>query len=44
MNALSQQYGMRWLLTTSRRTGKAAERILKESIHADVLADDDLVG
>lgn len=39
MNALSQKHGMRWLLTTSRRTGTAAELILKESIHAEVLAD-----
>jgi mitochondrial fission protein ELM1 len=39
MNVLSKEYGTRWLLTTSRRTGTDAERILKESIHAEVLAD-----
>ncbi len=34
-----QRCGRRWLLTTSRRTGKALEQQLKSSIPSDLLAD-----
>lgn len=39
MNTLSKAYGIRWLLTTSRRTGPAAEEILKSVIDPANLAD-----
>lgn len=39
LNAIAQQQSIQWLLTTSRRTGAAAEAILKQHINSDVLAD-----
>ena len=38
MNRLGDEYGVRWLLVSSRRTGKAAEQVLKEELDAGVLA------
>jgi mitochondrial fission protein ELM1 len=38
MNALAQRNGIRWLLTTSRRTGSVAESILKTQINPAALA------
>lgn len=39
MNTLSARYGGQWLITSSRRTGKAAERILRETLHPGSVAD-----
>lgn len=39
MNALAQRENIRWLLTTSRRTGVAAERILKKHLNPLALKD-----
>jgi mitochondrial fission protein ELM1 len=39
MNALAQREGIRWLLTTSRRTGAAAEAVLKKRLNPAVLKD-----
>lgn len=39
MNLQTRKHGIRWLLTTSRRTGEQAEAILKQRLDADVLAD-----
>ena len=38
MNQLARTHGIRWLLTTSRRTGAAAERRLRAALSADLLA------
>ncbi len=38
MNALAQREGIRWLVTTSRRTGAIAEARLRASLSLDVLA------
>jgi hypothetical protein len=39
MNALAEREKIRWLLTTSRRTGAAAEAVLKKHLDPDVLED-----
>ena len=39
MNALARREGIRWLLTTSRRTGADAETVLKEHLDPAVLKD-----
>lgn len=39
MNQIAQQQGIRWLVTTSRRTGKESEKILEQYLHKDVIAD-----
>lgn len=39
MNQFSQKYGVKWLLTTSSRTGKSVEEYLGNKIPADILAD-----
>lgn len=39
MNALARRENIRWLLTTSRRTGVAAERILKKRLNPLALKD-----
>jgi mitochondrial fission protein ELM1 len=39
MNALAAKYGIRWLMTTSRRTGAGAESILKQHILPSNIAD-----
>lgn len=39
MAKLSQRYGCRWLLTTSRRSGAEAEAFLQASISKQILAD-----
>ncbi len=39
MNQLAELHGIRWLLSTSRRTGAKAEALLKQSLQAGVLAD-----
>lgn len=39
MGALAERYQIRWLLTTSRRTGGDAEKIMKETIPEEFLAD-----
>ena len=39
MNALAAREGVRWLLTTSRRTGAGAETILRETLDSGILAD-----
>lgn len=38
MNALAGKYGISWLVTTSRRTGVAAESILQSGIDEDLIA------
>lgn len=38
MNVLAQQHGIRWLVSTSRRTGKEAEAALRRSIDPRVIA------
>jgi len=38
MNALTQRTGIRWLLTTSRRTGAAAEALLQSNLDPAALA------
>lgn len=37
MNRAAREHGIRWLLSTSRRTGAAAEAVLKEAIDQDVV-------
>ena len=39
MNILARKYNIRWLLTTSRRTGRAIENLLKQTIDPKVLVD-----
>lgn len=39
INEISEKQGVRWLLTTSRRTGRDAESILKKTIQNKFLAD-----
>ena len=39
MNQLAERYGIRWLLTTSRRTGASTEAQLKKHIQPTALAD-----
>ena len=39
MNALADREGIRWLITTSRRTGAEAETILRETIPQKAVAD-----
>jgi uncharacterized protein len=39
MNMLSREAGIRWLLTTSRRTGAEAEAVLKENLDETIVAD-----
>ena len=39
MNALAKKYGIRWLLTTSRRTGAGVEELLRGLIDEASLAD-----
>lgn len=39
LNALAQEFGIRWLLTTSRRTGKDAEKILQNTIKPDFVVE-----
>ena len=39
MVALAETYRIKWLLTTSRRTGKEAEKILEGSLPEGILAD-----
>ncbi len=39
MNHLAERENIRWLLTTSRRTGIAAERILRRTLHPSSVRD-----
>lgn len=39
INALGRAHGWRWLITTSRRTGAAAEAILAETLDSTVIAE-----
>ncbi|NEP84940.1 MAG: hypothetical protein F6K39_46665 [Okeania sp. SIO3B3] len=39
MNELARRLGIRWLLTTSRRTGKATELVLEKNLDKEFLAD-----
>lgn len=39
MAALARQHGIRWLVTTSRRTGKEIENLLREKLPPEVIAD-----
>lgn len=39
MNRLSLEFGVRWLITTSRRTGRRAEQILEETIPESVIRE-----
>jgi mitochondrial fission protein ELM1 len=39
MNELAKREDIRWLLTTSRRTGAHAEGLLKQTLNPEVLAD-----
>lgn len=39
MNALAHRENIRWLLTTSRRTGAPAEQVLKEALDESILVD-----
>lgn len=39
MNALAEKHGIRWLVSTSRRTGATAESLLKDGIGRDCVAD-----
>ena len=39
MNALSAREGVRWLLTTSRRTGAEAEAVMKDALDSSILED-----
>jgi len=39
MNALSARENVRWLLTTSRRTGADAEAVMKDALDESILAD-----
>lgn len=38
MNALARRYGIRWLLVSSRRTGKQAGKLLRHSLDSKLLA------
>lgn len=39
MNLLARQHRIKWLLSTSRRTGKQAERILQQYLNFECIAD-----
>lgn len=39
INTIAAQQGIRWLITTSRRTGAAAEQILQANINPSFIAD-----
>jgi mitochondrial fission protein ELM1 len=39
MNQLAEHHGIRWLLTTSHRTGDNAEAMLQKTLRPEVLAD-----
>ena len=39
MTALAQRHGIRWLVSTSRRTGPEAERLLQDNIPSAILAE-----
>lgn len=39
MNELAKRHGIRWLLTTSRRTGAPAEALLRQFLQPEILAD-----
>lgn len=39
MNAVARKEGIRWLITTSRRTGSATEELLREMLDPATLAD-----
>ena len=39
MNSLAQQHNIRWLLTTSRRTGKEVEALLRQIINPETIVD-----
>lgn len=39
MNHVAHTHHIRWLITTSRRTGSAAEEMLKHTLYPDVIAD-----
>ena len=39
MNTLASVNGIRWLVTTSRRTGASAEAVLKSELQEDAIAD-----
>lgn len=39
MNQLASRHGIRWLLTTSRRTGPEAETVLKQTLEPQHVAD-----
>jgi len=39
MNVLAERENIRWLITTSRRTGAEAEAVLKKNLNPDVLKD-----
>jgi mitochondrial fission protein ELM1 len=39
MNVLAEREKIRWLLTTSRRTGEKAEAVLKQHLNPDILED-----
>lgn len=39
MNILAERENIRWLITTSRRTGKSSEAILKASLNPDITKD-----
>jgi len=39
MNTLAQKHSVRWLITTSRRTGSSTEKLLKQNLRPEILAD-----
>jgi mitochondrial fission protein ELM1 len=39
LNALSEQYDVQWLISTSRRTGEVAEQILKQVVNPTFIDD-----
>lgn len=39
MNRLAKEHGIRWLITTSRRTGAEAEAILRESLASEAIEE-----
>lgn len=39
MNAVAREEGIRWLITTSRRTGSATEELLREMLDPVIVAD-----
>lgn len=39
VNALSEMHGIRWLISTSRRTGKGVEELLRQRIRPENIAD-----